>query len=112
MKGAFGFIAKTNRLVADEKFREAGRESPLHQARAKNKSRCQAHLSQQAAQQIYSRLRRRIDFDLLDLGQLAAVRDENAVDRPVRRNRDAIDQRVNRIPEKFQTGDERDLERA
>src|SRR5436190_4364059 len=64
LKRALGFITKTNRLIADIKFREARRKRALHEPRAKNKLRREPHLGEQTAQQIDPGLRRRIDLDL------------------------------------------------
>src|SRR6266404_3841025 len=110
LKCLLAFVPEPDRLVADEKLREARRESALDEPRADHKLRRQPDLRQETAEQIYSGLRSGIDLDLLDLGEVAAVPDKNAVHRAARRDRNAVDERVNRVAQKFETGNERDVE--
>ena len=72
----------------------------------------ESDLGHEASEQIDRGLGRGIDFDLLDLGEFSRVRDKDAVDGAVGRNRNAVDEGVNRVAKKFETRDQRDIERS
>ena len=55
-------------------------------------------------------MRRRIEFDFFDLANLAPVCDDDAVNRSVRGNGNIVNDPVNRVTQKFEAGDERDIE--
>ena len=112
LKGRRIIVAKPDRLVADEKLREPRRDRALHQPGTDDKLGRKAGFGEKTAQQVYGSLRRGIDLDLLDVREVSLVRDEDAVHRPVRRNGNAVDERVNGVAQKFETRDERDLQRT
>ena len=103
---------KTDGLIADEELRESRRNSSLDQRSSCHQFRSESGFGQKTTQQVDRRLRGRVDFDLVDLGKFSGVGEEDAVDRPMRRDTNAIDQDIDRIPKKFEARDERDLQRA
>ena len=55
-------------------------------------------------------MRGRIECNLFHVGELATMSDANAVNRPVGSDRNAIDDPVNRITQKFETRNQRNIE--
>src|SRR6266571_3279702 len=69
-------------------------------------------IGQQAAEQIYRCFRDRIDSHLLDLFDWTAMREINAVNRATRGNRQAIDNRIDWVAQKFEAGNQRHIQLA
>ena len=67
---------------------------------------------EQAAQQIHGCFRRRIEFYFIDFRDFPLMCNNNAVNRSGGGNGNVIDDSVNWIAQKFEAGDERDIEIA
>src|ERR1051325_3895642 len=68
-------------LIANDK---AGARHPSAVRCTAGQAGSQSKLSNQATQQIYRRSRGRIEFDVLDVCELATMRDYNAINRAIR----------------------------
>jgi hypothetical protein len=110
LKGLFALVAKPDRLVSNEEFREARGNRALHETRPKDKPRREPAFREEAPQEIDASLGGGIDFDLLDLGEIAVVRNEDAVNGTAGGDRNAVDQGVNGVSQKFETGNQRYVE--
>src|SRR5207244_2564878 len=74
--------------------------------------RSQLSLIEQTTQQIAGGFRGRVEFNLFYIGHFAHVGDDNAINRAVRRNRNAVHDPVDWVAEKFETRNERNIELA
>jgi hypothetical protein len=72
--------------------------------------RVQSRLGKKTAQEIGRSLRCGIEFNLIDLGDFAPVCDDDAVNWSVGRNRNVINDSINGVPQKLETGNESDIE--
>ena len=91
MKITTVFLAKADGLIADKKTRFCVRQARGHDRLAacapqniSNQTRIhQSEFFEKTTQQIDRSLRRRIELDFFDLGNVAVVRDNDAVNRAV-----------------------------
>src|SRR5207247_10427599 len=72
--------------------------------------RSQVQLREQASQQIARSFRSRIDLNFINLGNAPAIRDDNAVNRPSRRDRNIVNDSIRGVAEKFETGNKGKIE--
>src|SRR5229473_1351565 len=103
-------LAESNGLIADEQARRSFRKR--RRCRCRDEPRTQLSLIEQTTQQIAGGFCGRVEFNLFYIGNLADVGDDNAVNRAVRRNRNAVHDPVDWVAEKFETRNERNIELA
>jgi hypothetical protein len=96
-------------LITDDETRVSqfgALRSPAGQTRG------QSELDEKTTQKVDRSFRCRIKFDFLDIRERAAVCDYYTVNRSVGRNRNVVNYSINWVAQKFETGNERDVERA
>src|SRR5262249_58124879 len=72
----------------------------------------ESKLSEKTTQEIERSVRCRIKFDWLDVRELATVRDYYAVNRAVGGNGNVVNDSIDRVAQKLEAGNKRDVELA